>query len=116
MGEHGDPLQCSCLENPMDRGTWRATGHGVEKTKARLKPFSTRLAWLPGLSSLAWKGGWGAEGGPGKGSRCPFLPAFLRLIAQGGRAVPPRSEIIAASSHRNPAQSHPGPVSTLCYS
>ena len=23
-GEHGDPLQYSCLENPMDRGAWRA--------------------------------------------------------------------------------------------
>ena len=23
-GEHGNPLQCSCLENPMDRGAWRA--------------------------------------------------------------------------------------------
>ena len=26
---HGDPLQCSCLENPKDRGAWRATVHGV---------------------------------------------------------------------------------------
>ena len=24
---HGSPLQCSCLENPMDRGVWRATVH-----------------------------------------------------------------------------------------
>ena len=24
-GGHGNPLQCSCLENPMDRGTWWAT-------------------------------------------------------------------------------------------
>ena len=24
-GGHGNPLQCSCLENPMDRGAWRAT-------------------------------------------------------------------------------------------
>ena len=28
---HGNPLQCSCLENPMGRGAWRATVHGVEK-------------------------------------------------------------------------------------
>ena len=28
-GEHGNPLQYSCLENPMDRGTWRATDHGI---------------------------------------------------------------------------------------
>ena len=26
---NGNPLQHSCLENPMDRGTWRATVHGV---------------------------------------------------------------------------------------
>ena len=32
-GEHGNPLQYSCLENPMDRGAWWATVHGVAKTK-----------------------------------------------------------------------------------
>ena len=26
---NGNPLQYSCLENPMDRGAWRATAHGV---------------------------------------------------------------------------------------
>ena len=30
-GGHGNPLQYSCLENPMDRGAWQATVHGVEK-------------------------------------------------------------------------------------
>ena len=29
---HGSPLQYSCPENPMDRGTWRATVHGVTKS------------------------------------------------------------------------------------
>ena len=29
---HGNPLQCSCLENPMDRGAWWATVHGVAKS------------------------------------------------------------------------------------
>jgi len=28
-GGHGNPLQYSCLENPIDRGAWRATVHGV---------------------------------------------------------------------------------------
>ena len=28
---NGNPLQCSCLGNPMDRGTWQATVHGVTK-------------------------------------------------------------------------------------
>ena len=32
-GGHGNPFQCSCLENPMDRGIWRATGHRVAKTR-----------------------------------------------------------------------------------
>ena len=36
-GEHGNPLQYSCLENPMDRGAWRATVHGVAKSQTRLK-------------------------------------------------------------------------------
>ena len=30
---NGNPLQCSCLENPMDRGTWWATVHGVPKSQ-----------------------------------------------------------------------------------
>ena len=29
---NGNPLQCSCLENSMDRGAWQATVHGVEKS------------------------------------------------------------------------------------
>ena len=32
LGEgHSNPLQYSCLENPMDGGTWQATVHGVAK-------------------------------------------------------------------------------------
>ena len=31
-GGHSNPLQCSCLKNPMDRGAWRATVYGVAKT------------------------------------------------------------------------------------
>ena len=33
---NGNPLQNSCLENPMDRGTWRAVVHGVTKTQTGL--------------------------------------------------------------------------------
>ena len=33
---HGNPLQYSCLENPMDRGTWQATVHGATKSQALL--------------------------------------------------------------------------------
>ena len=30
---HGSPLQDSCLENPMERGAWQATIHGVAKSQ-----------------------------------------------------------------------------------
>ena len=31
-GGHGNPVRYSCLENPMDRGVWQATVHGVTKS------------------------------------------------------------------------------------
>ena len=40
-GEHGNPLQYSCLENPMDRGAWRAIVHRVSKSRTPLKRLST---------------------------------------------------------------------------
>ena len=36
-GGHGNPLQYSCLENPVDRGAWQATVHGVAKSQTRPK-------------------------------------------------------------------------------
>ena len=38
---NGNPLQYSCLENPMNGGAWWATVHGVAKSQTRLKQFST---------------------------------------------------------------------------
>ena len=35
-GGHGNPLQCSCLENPMDRGAWWPILHGVAEGRTRL--------------------------------------------------------------------------------
>ena len=37
---NGTPLQYSCLENPMDGGTWWAAVHGVAKSRARLSDFT----------------------------------------------------------------------------
>ena len=37
---YGNPLQYSCLENPMDRGVWWVTVHGVAKSQTRLKRLS----------------------------------------------------------------------------
>ena len=36
-GRHSNPLQYSYLENPMERGTWRASVRGVTKGQTRLK-------------------------------------------------------------------------------
>ena len=39
-GGHDNPLQYSCLENPMDRRAWQAMVHRVAKSRKRLKQLS----------------------------------------------------------------------------
>ena len=73
---NGNPLQYSCLENPMDRGAWWATVHGVAESRIRLSDFTfTSLsfslhltinpekAMAPDSSTLAWKIPWTEEPG-----------------------------------------------------
>ena len=44
LGEgNGSPLQYSCLENPMDRGAWWATVHGVPKSQTLLSNSHARV-------------------------------------------------------------------------
>ena len=43
VGGHGNSLQYSCLENPMDRGVWLATVHRVAKSQTQLKRLSTYI-------------------------------------------------------------------------
>ena len=40
---NGNPLQCSCLENPGDGGAWWAAVYGVAQSRAQLKQLSPRL-------------------------------------------------------------------------
>ena len=41
IGEgNGNPLQCSCLENPRDRGAWWVAVYGVAQSQTRLKRLS----------------------------------------------------------------------------
>ena len=52
LGEgNSNPLQYSCLENPMDRGAWWATVHGVAKSRTRLSDITFFLSFL----SCFWK-------------------------------------------------------------
>ena len=60
MRRHGNQLQNSCLETPMDRGAWQAAVHGVAKSWTWLKQLSTHahtVKWL--TSSICWE--WGEE-------------------------------------------------------
>ena len=45
-GGHGNPLQSSCLENPMDRGVWWVAVHRVAKSQSWLKWLSTHMGLL----------------------------------------------------------------------
>ena len=63
IGEgNGSPLQCSCLENPRDRGAWWAAVYGVAKSQARLSNFTftfhfhaLEMAMATHSSVLAWR-------------------------------------------------------------
>ena len=40
---NGNPLQYSCLENPVNRGAWWATVHAIAKSQTRLKQLSMHI-------------------------------------------------------------------------
>ena len=74
---NGTPLQYSCLENPMDGGTWWAAVHGVSKSETRLSDFTFTFYFhaleremATHSSVLAWRiPGTGKPGGlPSMGS------------------------------------------------
>ena len=43
---NGNPLQCSCLENPRDGGAWWAAVYGVSQSWTRLKRLSSSSSWV----------------------------------------------------------------------
>ena len=51
-GGHGNPLQYSCWENPMDRGAWQARVHRVVKSQTRLKRLGLHSCTKPKYSKL----------------------------------------------------------------
>ena len=67
---NGNPLQCSCLENPKDSGAWWAAVYGVAQSRAQLKRLSSsssteipEKAMAPHSSTPAWKIPWMEEPG-----------------------------------------------------
>ena len=65
---NGTPLQYSCLENPMDRGAWKAAVHGVAEGRTRLSGFTVTFHFhalekevAAHSSILAWRVPWTEE-------------------------------------------------------
>ena len=56
----GNPLQCSCLENPRDGGAWWAAIYGVAQSRTRLKWFSSSSSsWVQGQGTV--NNNWGGK-------------------------------------------------------
>ena len=53
-GGPGNRFQYSCLENPVDRGAWWATIHGVTRSRTRLKCLSTQSGCWLAVSHKLW--------------------------------------------------------------
>ena len=60
-GGNGSPLQYFCLENPMDRGAWWATVHGVTLSRTRLSDWAHKIYTtnLCTSVSVSWYLSWG---------------------------------------------------------
>ena len=54
---NGNPLQYSCLENPMDGGAWWATVHGVAKSRTQLSDFTFTFFGIEMKTDLFWSYG-----------------------------------------------------------
>ena len=54
---HDNPLQYSCLKNPMDKGAWRATVHGVRKSRTRLSMSCTTHQSMASAPIALWATG-----------------------------------------------------------
>ena len=80
-GKHSNPLQCSWLENPLSRGSWRATGHGVSQRQTRLKRLRAHIAAMGTQASNLWQ-----RRRPGRASStCPVPSIAPDPASDGGR-------------------------------
>ena len=96
---NGTPLQCSCLENPMDGEAWQAAVHGVAKSWIRLRDFTLMLfpdssvgkesacnAGDPGLIP-------GSGRSPGEGIGYPLQYFCASLVVQLVKNLPAMQEM-----------------------
>ena len=66
-GRNGNPLKYSCLENPVDRGAWWATVHGVSESRTGLRltlsHFDLCIGWGDGGEQCSLDSGYLTRGG-----------------------------------------------------
>ena len=82
-GGHGNPVQCSCLENSMGRGAWWATVHGLHM-RVRVRHDWSDLAWMQPFRVLVFSLNYVENK-----SSSAHLPLALPLC-QGASRGPPR--------------------------
>ena len=103
IGEgNGNPLQCSCLENPRDGGAWCAAVYGIAQSRTRLKRLSSSSIFRVFHSK------WGAASGQCK-KQTGFLKAALSLAHLYnllGTAIRPgqRTELASPPSNESAIQ------------
>ena len=83
IGEgNGNPLQCSCLENPRDRGAWWAAVYGVTQSRTQLKWLSSNVFLLGfilyGILCASWT--WVAISFPMLGKFLTIIPLDIFLV------------------------------------
>ena len=99
IGEgNGNPLQCSCLENPRDGGAWWAAVYGVTQSQTRLKRLSSSISswcqWPGSLTQqpLEWGTGFRQKGqvklATVAGAQCSLLLLLPLLLLQSEKGTP----------------------------
>ena len=79
IGEgNGNPLQCSCLENPRDAGAWWAAVYGVAQSQTRLKRLSSSSSLSSQMMAQKFR-----EAKQCHGIRSSFMEVALSLAAEG---------------------------------
>ena len=80
IGEgNGNPLQCSCLENPRDKGAWWAAVSGVAQSRTRLKRLSRYIYIYIYINKQAFARMWK------KWSTCTLLVKIINFLLQSSK-------------------------------
>ena len=106
-GGHGNPLQYSCLENPMDRGAWWASAHRVTESRAWLSDSAHTTIRAVGFGSQLRAGTPSPPPRRGQPSLSPFRPGGGGLaFARGHPQYLPTARLFSLLSLMTPQSSN----------